>query len=174
MARAGAFVLALLGLPIAARGYQADLVPASGRVEAQEIVGVVSITGADGTVHVKIENVNDARGDSLTSDALTVALKLRVNGIRRRVTIPMTVDDGDGEVTASLGLLANDWVVVQDLRVRGPGHRTLAQAGALTRDVSTAPPVAPPTPSDCPAALESCQSDLEECATALDECESLE
>ena len=168
----------LLALPAVATAYQADLVPASRRVEAQDIEGSISITGAEGTVRVKVEGVNDSQGDFLDSDKCTVHLKVRVNGIRRRVTIPLTVDGGDGEATQSLGLEADDHIIVNDIRVRGPNRRTLAQAGVVTADTSSTPEPPdsgpPPPPSECPAALTECQDDLAECATDLEDCESTE
>jgi hypothetical protein len=128
-------------------------------------------------VRVKIENVNDAHGDFLDSDRCTVHLKVRVNGILRRITIPLTVDGGDGEVTQSLGLEADDRIIVNDIRVRGPTRRTLAQAGVVTA-AATAPeppePEPPPPPNECPAALEECQDDLAGCASDLEDCESTE
>jgi len=169
--------LVLLALPAAAIAFQADLVPASRRVEAQDIEGAVSISGADGLVRIRIEGVNDANGNFLDSDRLTVRMKLRVNGILRRVTIPLTVEGGDGEATQSLGLVADDRVIVGDVRVRGPNRRILAQAGVVTVEPAVAPPEPPPTPpspSECPAALEACQSDLSDCADDLQVCESLE
>jgi hypothetical protein len=128
--------LSLLLVPTVAAAYQADLVPASRRVESQDIDGAISITGEDGLVRVRIENVNDTHGDALDSDKCTVRLKVRVNGITRRITIPLTVDGGDGEVMQSLGLTADDEVVVADVRVRGPNRRTLAQAGVVTTAAS--------------------------------------
>jgi hypothetical protein len=169
--------LSLLLVPTVAAAYQADLVPASRRVESQDIDGAISITGEDGLVRVRIENVNDTHGDALDSDKCTVRLKVRVNGITRRITIPLTVDGGDGEVMQSLGLTADDEVVVADVRVRGPNRRTLAQAGVVTTAASepTPPePAPPPSPSECPGVLEECQSDLADCQSDLDDCESAE
>lgn len=174
MKRSRPWLLAvLLGLPSAAGAFQADLVPASARPEAADITGSISILGADGTVRVTIENVNDAAGDPLDSNALVVQLKLRVNGQKRRVVVPLTVESGDGEVETSLGLVPDDHVIVQEVRVRETGRRTLAQAGVVTAAVAAPPPPAPPpTPDECPAALESCQSDLASCAEELDACET--
>jgi hypothetical protein len=164
----------LLALPTAVAAYQADLVPATRRIDGREIEGSVSITGADGTIRVRVEGVNDARGSLLDSDKVSVHVRVRVNGVRRRVTIPLTVESGDGEASASLGLQADDKVIVQDVRVRGPDHRTLAQAGVVTADLSAPPPPEPPPPpSECPAALESCQSDLADCNDELATCEAL-
>jgi hypothetical protein len=164
-------VLALVALSTVAAAYQADLVPATNRVEARDLTGTVSIQGADGTVRVKIADVSAADGDSL-SGRLTVQLRVRVNGIRRRVTIPLPVDAGDGEARESLGLQADDRIIVQSVRVRGPDRRTLAEAGAVTAELSSAPPAPAPPPSECPAALESCQSDLTDCVEELDACEA--
>jgi hypothetical protein len=162
---------AVVLLSTAAAAYQADLVPASNRVEARDLTGTISITGADGTVRVKVEDVNGAGGDSLTG-RLAVQLRIRVNGLRRRVTIPVAVDGGDGEASESLGLRADDKVIVQSVRVRGPDRRTLAEAGAVTAELAAAPPAPPPAPSDCPAALDSCQTDLAICMDDLDTCEA--
>ena len=159
---------ALLLVSTAAAAYQADLVPATDRVEARDIAGTVSITGADGTVRVKIANVNAPNGDSL-SGGLTVQLRLRVNGVKRRVTMPLPVDTGDGDASESLGLREGDKIIVQSVRVRGPDRHTLAEAGAVTVAVTSAP--APPVaPGDCPAALDSCQADLTVCTQDLDDC----
>jgi hypothetical protein len=171
VARAATLLVTALLLPAAAAAYQADLVPATGRVEARDLSGTVSITGADGTVRVKIADVNAANGDSL-SGPLTVQLRLRVNGLRRRVTIPLPVDTGDGEASESLGLRPDDRNIVQGIRVRGPDRRTLAEAGAVTAESAAPPPSPPVAPDECPAALESCQSDLADCMDELDTCES--
>jgi hypothetical protein len=167
--------ISLLAIPVAAAAYQADLVPASGRPEARDITGTLSIKGADGMVHVKISSVNDAAGDPLDSDKMSVRLRVRTNGIRRRVTIPLTVDGGDGDATESLGLQASDRLIVEDVRVRGPDGHTLAEAGLITVDDTGSgptPPAPTPPPSDCPDALASCQSDLDDCNSELDDCES--
>jgi hypothetical protein len=166
-------VFALLAVPALAAPYQADLVPASHRIEARDIEGSISITGADGLVRVRIESVNDANGDALDSDRCSVRLRLRVNGMTRRITIPLTVDGGDGDATQSLGLTEDDQVVVTDVRVRGPNRRTLAQAGVVTAAASApTPPEPPPSPSECPGVLEECQGDLADCQSALDDCEN--
>jgi hypothetical protein len=170
MRTARAWLVALVvAVPVAAAAFQADLVPASGRPEATDITGTVSITGADGTVRATVESVNDATGSPLDSGTVTVQLRLRVNGQRRRVTVPVTIDTGDGTAETSLGLAAGDQVVVQGIRLRGSGHRTLAEGGVVT-----APAVAPtpPTPDQCPDALASCQDDLSSCSDDLDACES--
>jgi hypothetical protein len=164
-----------LALPGVVRAYQADLVPASNRVEARDVAGRVTIGGADGSIHVVVENVMTPNGDFLDSERASVHMKVRVNGVRRSITLPMTLDAGDGEVISSLGLVADDKVVVSDIRVRGPNRHTLAQAGVVTKDVTPTtlpPPAAPPSPSECPAALESCQSDLDDCNVELDDCEA--
>jgi hypothetical protein len=84
--------------------------------------------------------------------------------------VPITVDTGDGDATASLGLKAGDQVVVESVRVRG--HRTLAEAGIVTVAPAAAPPTTlPPPPDQCPAALAACQSDLDDCNQELDDCE---
>jgi hypothetical protein len=170
------FAVAIAALPTVAAAYQADLVPASRRIEAQDITGSISITGADGLIRVRIESVNDAHGDALDSDKCTVRLKVRVNGITRRITIPLTVDGGDGAATQSLGLTEDDQVVVTDVRVRGPNRRTLAQAGIVTVAASepTPEPMPPPSPSECPDVLQECQSDLADCQSDLDDCENAE
>jgi hypothetical protein len=166
-----ACTVALL-LVVDAAAYQADLVPITRRPEGKDVSGLVSIGGADGTVHVTITDVNDAAGDPVDGGTATVQLRVRVNGIRRRLTIPVPIDGGDGDTSISLGLRPGDAIVVQDLRVRGPDHRILAGAGALTVD-STAPGPSPqPTPAQCPAALVSCQSDLADCNQELDDCQS--
>lgn len=157
------------------QAYQADLVPASSRLEAEEIEGSVSIGGDDGTVRVTIEGVNDARGDPLESAKLSVQLKLRVNGQRQRVVLALPVEDGDGEVVGAIGLPRDARVIVSDVRVRGPNGRTLARAGLVTGSGAASPPTTippPPPPSDCPQVLQACQMDLEECAAELDACES--
>jgi hypothetical protein len=161
-------------LPAVAWGYSADLVPATSRAEASEIVGRVSIGGANGAIHVEVEGVQTPDGsDYLDSNKATVHLKVRVNGQRRSVTLPLVLDGGDGVVDSSLGLEPDDRVIVNDVRLRGPTRRTLAQAGVVTADATApAPTPEPPTPpSECPAALETCQSDLAECETSLEECE---
>jgi hypothetical protein len=162
-------VLSVLVSAAVAAGYEADLVPATRRPEARDLSGTIAIRGADGAVSVTIANVNDAHGDPLDG-TLLVELGLRVNGIRRRVSIPLTLDTGDGTASASLGLDAGDAMVIQGVRVRAPDHHTLALAGALT--VAAAPPAPAPPPSDCPSALEQCQSDLADCNEELDACES--
>jgi hypothetical protein len=155
-----------------ALGYQAELVPASSRPEAMDITGLVTIGGADGLVHVVIENVNDEKGDPLDGN-LTVHLKLRIAGVRRRLTIPLTVDTGDGEATQTLGLVPGTQVSVSDIRVRDPNRRPLAVPGVVTTTPAVAPPPPPPPPPDeCPAALQSCQSDLADCNDQLDICDS--
>lgn len=173
MKRAALRVVPLvLALPFTASAFRADLVPASARPEAADIVGSVSIGGADGTVRVSIENVNDMAGDSLDGTVL-VQLKLRVNGQKRRVVMPLVVDAGAGEAETSLGLVADDRVAVLDLRVRGLGHRTIAQAGLLAEaEAAPPPPPPPPPPDECPAALVDCQDELATCAEELDDCES--
>jgi hypothetical protein len=174
MRRAVLVAVSLVVVAPYARAFQADFVPASRRIEAREIEGSISITGADGTVRVRIAGVNDAQGNSLGSGTVSAHLRLRVNGARRRVSILLAVEDGDGEANASLGLHADDRVIVRDVRVRGPDRRLLAQAGVVTEDVeSPAPPAPAPSPEECPDALASCQSDLVECNADLDECESL-
>jgi hypothetical protein len=162
-----------LALPAMAAAYQADLVPASNRVEAREIAGRISIDGADGSIHVEIENVQTPNEDVLDGTA-TVHFKLRINGVRRSFTLPMTIDGGDGELLSSLGLAPDDQVVVNDVRVRGPNRHTLAQVGVVARgDAPPAPPTTlPPPPSECPAALALCQQDLDDCNTELDDCEA--
>jgi hypothetical protein len=165
------FVLGCL-LDAPAGAFQADLVPIGPRAEASEIEGAVSIGGEGGTIRVQIENVNDAQGEPLDSDRMTVRVKVRVNGQRRRVTLPLTVDAGDGEATTSLGLSAGSPVAVYEVRVRNPNGRTLAVAGVLTAAVVVPPPEPPPPPDQCPAALASCQDDLTFCNEELDACES--
>ncbi|HJQ83466.1 MAG TPA: hypothetical protein VKA21_05280 [Candidatus Binatia bacterium] len=167
-----AWLVGLVLLPAVAAAYQADLVPATRRIEGRDIEGSVSIGGGDGTVRIRIEGVNDVRGEFL-DNRLTVTLRLRVNGFRRRVTIPIALDAGDGEETYSLGLKLDDQVVVQDVRVRGPDRRTLAQAGVVTSDVAPAPAPPPPPTAECPDALASCESDLVDCTEELDACELL-
>ena len=163
--------LVAVALPRLAVAYQADLVPASSRPEAADITGTIAITGADGSVHVVIENVNDAAGDPYDG-LVTLQLRVRVNGVRRRVPLTMTIDTGDAEATTSLGLSEGDNVIVDGVRVRGP-RRTLAQAGIITTAPAAAPPpTVPPPPDQCPAALVSCQSDLDDCNAELDDCES--
>jgi hypothetical protein len=164
-----------LALPTMAAAYQADLVPASNRVEAREIAGRISIDGADGSIHVQIENVQTPSGDFLDTTRASVHFKVRINGVRRSFMLPMTIDGGDGELLSSLGLAPDDQVVVNDVRVRGPNRHTLAQVGVVAR--GDAPPPAPPTtlpppPSECPAALALCQQDLDDCNTELEECEA--
>jgi hypothetical protein len=172
--RGPGLMLCAILLPGGAWGYSADLVPASNRPETAEIVGRVSIGGADGAIHVEVEGVQTPDGsDFLDTNKATVHLKVRVNGQRRSVTLPLVLDAGDGIVDSSLGLEADDRVIVNDVRVRGPTRRTLAQAGVITADVAapTPTPEPPPPPNECPAALASCQSDLTDCETSLDECE---
>ncbi len=165
-------LVALLLLASTAAAFQADLVPATRRQEAADITGTVSIGGADGVVRVVVESVNDPGGDPLTGQ-ITVRLKLRVDGQRRHVTLPVTLDTGDGEATTSLGLTPGAQVIVNDVRVRGADHHTLAMAGAVTvAPAAPAPPTPPPPASECPAALQSCQADLDECNQELDVCES--
>ncbi len=171
MGRAGMLLIALSMLAARSVAYQADLVPASERAEARDIRGSISIGGGDGTVHLRIENVNDAHGDPLDSERCRLAVRVQVNGVPRRVSFPLTVDGGDGELSASLHLLVNDQVIVHDVRVRGQEHRTLARAGTVTRVQDVAPPPAP-SPDDCPAALASSTGDLADCRQALDDCES--
>ncbi len=163
---------AALTVPGVGRAFTADLVPASPRPEAAEITGRVTIGGADGTVHVSIQNVNDAAGDPLDSTALLVQVKMRVNGARRRFAFSLLVDGGDGETQTTLGLAPGDRVIVQDVRVRGLGHRTIAEAGILAAaEPPSPPPTLPPPPDQCPAALAACQSDLDDCNVELDDCQ---
>jgi hypothetical protein len=171
--RARYVLVCALSLPAAVWGYSADLVPASNRIEASEIVGRISIGGADGAIHVEIEGIQTPDADYLDSDKATVHLKVRVNGRRRSITLPLVVDGGDAIMDSSLGLQPEDKVIVTDVRVRGPNRRTLAQAGVVTVDVAAPPepPPAPPPANECPAALESCQSDLSDCEVELDDCE---
>jgi hypothetical protein len=173
MRRALLVAVSLVVVAPCARAFQADLVPATRRIEAREIEGSISITGADGTVRVRIAGVDDAQGNSLGSGTVSAHLRLRVNGAPRRVSIVLAVEDGDGEASASLGLQADDRVIVRDVRVRGPDRRLLAQAGVVTEDIAAPEPPSPPPPDQCPDALESCQSDLADCNEELDACESL-
>jgi len=165
-----ALLLSLLLLAPMAAAYEADLVPASSRPEAQEITGMVSILGGDGTIHVTISNVNDAAGNPL-SGTLSVQLKLRVGGRRQHVTVPLVVDTGDGDAMMSLGLTAGAQVIVSEVQVRDADRRTLAMAGVVTVADTPAPTPTPPA-ADCPTALQSCQSDLDECNQELNDCES--
>ena len=166
-------LLLVPGLPIPAAAYHAELVPATKRDAGVDITGTVDIDGTDGSIRVAIRNVSDEQGDSLDSDRLTVHVKVRVNGLRRRVVFPLAVSDGDGQATASLGLGANDQVIVNDIRVRGPSHRTLAGAGLVASPPAARVPPPPPTLDQCPAALQSCVDDLEECSQALQDCEDI-
>jgi hypothetical protein len=160
----------VFALPASAAAFQVDLVPGSARPEAVDIVGSVSIA-ADGGVRVSIENVNDAAGDSLDG-TITVQMKMRVNGVKRRFVLPMVVESGDGEIESTLGVVPGDRVAVLDLRVRGPAHRTIAQAGLAAEAVAPPPPPPPPPPPDqCPAALVECQDDLALCTEDLNDCE---
>jgi hypothetical protein len=164
----------VLLLAAAAHAFQVDLVPASRRPEAEEIEGTLSIGGEDGTIRVTIENVNDAGGTPLDSAELTVHLKLRIGGERRRLALPLAVEAGDGQARGSLGLTPDVQVVVSDVRVRGPDRRTLAVAGVVTMRPAVAPPPEPPTLSDCPLALATCQQELLSCSEELEECEAAE
>jgi hypothetical protein len=170
-------VLAVVSLalgPGSVAAYQADLVPRRGVVEAEDFAGAISIGGADATVRVRLEGVNDARGESVDGGRATVQLRLRVNGARRRVTLAVPLDAGDGEASLSLRLGPDDRVVVQGVRVRGPDRRTLAEAGVIPGSALTDPPPAPPAPpapDQCPAELLACREDLAECAEDLEECE---
>jgi hypothetical protein len=163
-----AVLLAALAPPLEA--YQADLVPVPGRPEAQELSGSVSIGGEDGTIRVRVEGVNGP--DEVPLDGtLTVHLRVRADGRRRKVVLPVRVEAGDGEATTSLGLTADARVVVGDVRLRGPNHRTLAAAGVVTAAASVEPPPAPPPPDECPGALSTCQEDLLDCQDELTVCE---
>ena len=161
----------LLAVPSGATAFQADLVPASRRPELEEIEGGISISGEDGSVRLVITGVNDASGDPLDSDALTVVVKVRAGSTRRRFTFPLTVESGDGEVSGTLGLPVDARVAITEVRVRAPSGRTLALGGLVTERAAAAPPAPPPTPDTCAPALESCQSDLEGCVEELELCE---
>jgi hypothetical protein len=162
-------VLLLLVVATSSGAYDADLIPVRNRPEAREMTGHVSITGEGGDVRASVSGVMDAAGDLLDDRFVTVELRLRVNGARRRMVLGVPVSLGDGAAEESLGLQAGSRVVVANVRLRGPTRKVLAEAGALT----VAPIAGPPPPPDkCPDALDSCTSDLETCTENLDACES--
>jgi hypothetical protein len=172
IALAAAALLALASGPAAA--YQADLVPRRKLVESEDLAGAISIGGDDATIRVRLEGVNDARGEPVDGGRATVQVRLRVNGVRRRVTLAVPLDGGDGEATTSLGLGPDDRVVVHGVRVRGPDLRTIAEAGVVPGSTVSAPPPDPPSPpptEECLPALATCQEDLAGCAQDLEECE---
>lgn len=156
--------LLLAALPGTAATYRADLVPAGPALETEDLAGEISITGADGLVAARVEGVNDAAGDPLDGEVV-VQLRLRVNGARRRVVLPIVLDGGDGQAETSLGLAADDQVVVRDVRLRAPGRRTLALPGVVAADLP------PPPPAECPAVLAQCEADLTECLADLETCD---
>ena len=163
--------IALLLLIVAAPSgaYDADLIPVRNRPELREMTGHVSITGEDGVVRANVSDVLDAAGDALDGRSLTLELRLRLNGFRRRVVLELPMSFGEGAAETSLGLRAGDRIVVASTRLRGPARKLLAEAGLLTAPAVTGP--APPL-EECPSALESCQSDLALCSDDLDACES--
>jgi hypothetical protein len=163
----GAF--ALLALPAVAAAYRADLVPASTRPESRELSGSLAITGPDGNVRVVVAGIADASGAPLDEAVATLEMRVKTNGRRRRLTIPVELSDGAGAATESLGLRAGATVVVLDVRLRGPNRHLLAQAGSVTAE---APPAPVPPPDQCLDALEGCQGDLADCREELEDCES--
>ncbi|HZP42937.1 MAG TPA: hypothetical protein VFD84_15705 [Candidatus Binatia bacterium] len=162
-----ALAVLLVGAPAAA--FEADLVPVSRRLGEHDLRGSLTIAGAEGTVHVAVTDLNDAQGVGV-DERVTLELRLRDGGRRRRVVIPVDVSGGEGEATESLGLQEGDMLVVHGARLRGPHGRTLAEIGSVTAATSPAPPE--PPPGECADALASCQSDLGDCEQALDDCES--
>jgi hypothetical protein len=172
---ASAFVLLTLLVSVPSGAYDADLVPVRNRPEAREMTGRVSITGEDGTVRATVTDVLDSAGDPLDDRFLTLELRLRVNGLRRRFVLGVPVSLGDGEAEESLGLQPGSRIIVSSVKLRGPQRKVFAEAGALTAapvDGPPGPPGPPPTADECPSALESCQSDLVDCTEELDACES--
>jgi hypothetical protein len=166
VALAALLLLVVDALPAAA--YRVALVPASRRAAAEDIEGMLSITGADGQVRVHVEGANDRGGVPLDGE-LRLQMTLRVRGARRRVTLPVAVSAGDGDAATTLGLAEGTQIAVVSARVRGPDGHTLAVPGAvLVADTPAAPP--PPTAGDCPDALDTCREDLDSCATDLDDC----
>jgi hypothetical protein len=170
----GAFVLYSVVAPTSGDAYDADLIPVRNRAEAREMTGHVSIVGEEGTVRAKVADVLDSAGELLDDKFVTLELRLRVNGFRRRLVLELPVSLGEGEAEDSLGLQAGSRIIVSSVKLRGPQRKVLAEAGALTATPAAPAPTPgpPPPPDECPFALESCQSDLEFCNDSLDACES--
>jgi hypothetical protein len=168
----GVVVLLALGSG-SARGYEADLVPTRKAVAPDDFAGVLTIFDSDGQVRVEVEGVNNLRGEPVDGRA-SLHLRLRVNGVRRKVVLGIPLEGGDGEASMSLGLGGDDRVAVQQVRLRAPDHRIIAEAGMMTSSATSEPPPeppAPPTADQCPAELETCQEDFADCLQDLDDCE---
>jgi hypothetical protein len=166
----------------AAPAFQADLVPVRHGPVSEDLEGSVSITGEHGHIRVVVEGLNDEKAEPVDGTA-TIELRLRVEGRRRRVSLPVVLDTGDGTAEASLNLRPGARVAVRDVRLRTPNGRTVAMAGALLESfVSVTTTTLPlPAPDDCPGGLEACraalgfaQEDLAGCIEELELCEELE
>jgi len=163
----GVGVLVVVSL---AHGFQADLVPLRIGPVTEDLEGSVSIGGEDGRIRAIVESLNDERGEPLDGTA-TLQLRLRVDGRRRRVSLPIVLDTGDGQAETSLNVVAGARIVVKDARLRGPDGRTLAIIGVLTEAPAVTTTTLPQPPSnDCPAGLAACQTALSASQTELLEC----
>ena len=162
-------VLLLLGSS-AADAYRASLISTSSGDGGAE--GVVTITDADGKVHVAIDGVTDPAGALL--DNASVQLRLHVNGRRRRVKFPFPLVLGAGDATWSLDLKEGDRVIINDLRVATPHGKTVARAGVVAVPLAYSDPLPtdPPVPVECGEAFELCQIDLTYCEEELDFCDA--
>ena len=154
----------LLVLPASAGAYVVDLVPVGPGSGGGDLSGVVSIEDGDGKVVVTVDGIDDGTGDPLDG-TVTLQMRMRVNGARRRLLLAVPVDGGEGGASTSLELAPGARIVVRDVRLRGPDRRTLALGGAVTQT-----PAAPP-PDNCPAALAACQADLDSCSADLGDCQ---
>lgn len=175
--------LLVLSWATAAPAFQADLIPLRIGPATEDLEGTVSITGDDGHVRVVVYGLNDEKGEPIDGTAM-LEMRLRIDGRRRRVSLPVPLDTGDGQAEASLNLGPGARIAVRAVRLRGPSGRVVAFPGALVEaalGTVTTTTLPPPPPDDCPAGLRACQGaltlaqeELAECAEELELCEELE